>query len=203
MIYSGIDWSGDPGDPDKTGMSPELTIAMAQIDGGELEVLTAALADIRRGRRLSEQFAFRYSACSTEVRLAFFTRLAPVSVSVTAVSIDKRNWYAQSRPGRPSEWLDQAIAELVCAAAPSTITGQVILVDRPKSETKAVRATERVIKRALKGAELQPYPQIKPCPDHKSQGHIIQVADMFAGALRDQGPSCRYFQGFSKRLVLV
>ena len=60
-------------------------------------------------------------------------------------------------------------------------------MDLSKNETKGVRATTAVVKTALKATGVSPLPQIKPCPDHRLQGSIVQVADMLAGALSQAG----------------
>lgn len=183
VIYSGIDWSGSPGDPFRDGQSPYLVIGMAQADGDALTALTATLGAIRRSQRLDEAFAIRYSHCSDKVRRAFFSRIATSGTFVFLSTVDKRAWHRPRRKGRPSEWLDEAIADLVCRVPEQTVAGQVLIIDRPKWETKAVLRTASTIKQALRGAGTHPFPKIKACPDDHPQGEIVQVADMFAGAL--------------------
>jgi hypothetical protein len=47
--------------------------------------------------------------------------------------------------------------------------------------------------------------KVKACPDdHQSQGAIVQVADMIAGALHDAGRvTGRYLSGFDMKIILV
>lgn len=184
-------------------MSDHLVIGLAQIDGAELPRLAGVLAAIRHGCGLDPRFPFRYSACSDKVRAAFFSEISVVAVTTRLVLIDKRDWFEPRRPGRPSDWLNEAVAGLVCQCPMETIVGQVVLIDLPKNEMRAVRKMEAVIKRALKGAGIQPYPQIKPCPDTRSQGEIVQVADMFAGAFRVAGADGRNLRGVRRMFVVV
>jgi hypothetical protein len=138
VFYSGLDWSGNPGDPRKPGMSDQLVIGLAQIDGAELPRLSQVLAAIRDDCGLDGRFSFKHSACSDRVRTAFFSQIFAVAVTTRLVCIDKRTWYEPRRPGRPSDWLDEAIADVICGSPRHTIVGQVILIDRPKHEMKAV-----------------------------------------------------------------
>jgi hypothetical protein len=79
----------------------------------------------------------------------------------------------------------------------------VLIIDRDKSENAAVRRTAACIKAAMKGTGLQPYPKIKSLPDDRDQKHVVQVADMFAGAFADQGVAGTYLNPLQKRVVIV
>lgn len=203
MYYSGLDRSGHPGNPRADGMSDYLVIGLAQVHGNDLPHLAQVLADIRHGSGLAPRFTFKYSHFSDKVKAAFFSQIPVVTLTTRLAQIDKRDWYEPRRSGRPNEWLDEAIAQLVCCSPRETIVDQVLLIDRSKKEMAAVRRTAAVIKQALKGAGMQPYPQIKPCPDTRSQGEIVQVVDMFAGAYRAQGPRGCYLRRLQNMFVVV
>ena len=187
MIYSGIDWSGDVGDPAKSSLSPLFVTVIAHIDGQDLPLLAQTLDGVRAARGLPPRFAFRYSSSSERVRAAFFAAICHVPITARASIIDKRTWGPATFRSRGWDRINQCIADVVCGCPPELIAGQVVLIDQPKHETAAVRGTAATLKRALQGVGIAPFPQIKPCPDHRAQGLVIQVADMVAGALHDAG----------------
>jgi len=204
VIYSGIDWSGDAGDPRKSGLSPLLVTAIAHIDGNQLPLLHEVLDRVRADRGLSAGFAFRYSASSDRVRAAFFSEFRNVPMSARAMIVDKRRWGPERYRSRGYERIDECIVSLVCACPPEMIAGQVLLIDQPRKETAAVTRTATAVKRGLRGIGVHPYPQIKPVPDHRAQGSIVQVADMIAGALHDAGAvEGPYLASLRGRIVLV
>jgi len=47
MIYSGIDWSGDVGDPAKGSLSPLFVVVIAHVAGQDLLLLQEILAGVR------------------------------------------------------------------------------------------------------------------------------------------------------------
>jgi hypothetical protein len=204
MIYSGIDWSGDPGDPAKSALSPRFVAAIAHIDGEHLHLLEESLINVRAAKRLPERFAFRYSHCASQVKDAFFTAIGGVPVTFHASIHDKRNWPSSRFRERGPDIINQILADLVCGCPPEVIASQVILVDQPRQETRAVRQTSATIKMALRGIGVAPAPQIKPCPDNRSQGGIIQVADMFAGALNQMNAvQGSYLDPHAARITLI
>src|SRR5688500_20348014 len=58
VYRSGLDWSGDPGDPSKTGSSVRLAFAAAHILEDELPRLDDCFALARRARSLPPSYTF-------------------------------------------------------------------------------------------------------------------------------------------------
>jgi hypothetical protein len=183
---SGLDWSGDAGDPRYESQSPYLVIAAAHLAHDDLADLTTQLSDLRQRRGLPPNFVFKYSGAPRKLVEQFFLVIGSTGVTATIVYADKREWSPSSRRGRPRDRLNVLIARLICEADPRFIDGQVILVDRDRSEKGANRETERVVHQLLR-VRIPPVsrmPVLRPCPDHRSDGLLVQVADMFAGAIR-------------------
>jgi hypothetical protein len=58
VIYSGLDWSGDIGDPARTDLFPWLPFAIVHVDGTDLRGLAEALNRVRQQRNLSGTHVF-------------------------------------------------------------------------------------------------------------------------------------------------
>lgn len=203
---SGIDWSGDPGDPAKPGASPLLVIAIASTTAEQLPVLAANLASIRSALRWSDRTPFHFIDSDNRSRSLFFENLDPSDLWVHVLIETKQAWYEPadgSRPLRPGLMLDRAIAAPV-GQVPTTMTfGQTILIDRPRAETSAMRSTVEEIRAALRTRGNQRLPRVKPLPDHRADAELIQIADMFAGAIAAWGSEDRRLARFSGQLDVV
>lgn len=184
MIYSGLDWSGDPGDPAKSERSPFLVIVIVHLDGDHLGMLDAALARARRSRHLSPRFSFRYSGARPEVRSALFAEVGTVEWSAQALIIDKRAWGpAYLRGSRGRDRISDGIVTLVLRCADHLVAGQVLLIDAPREEISTINETRDVLRNALAGAGRRSFGKVKPRQDNRPDGGIVQLADMVAGVL--------------------
>lgn len=203
---SGIDWSGDPGDPGKPGASPLLVVAMASTTTERLPIVTENLASIRKALHWSETTPFHFIDSDKRSRASFFKDLDIDDLVVHVLIETKSGWFGARPPGgrnRPNLMLDQTIANLISRVPMSMTAGQTILVDRPKSETAAIRGTEAVIRATFRARGIGPLPKIKPMPDHHADAQLIQVADMFAGAVVAWGPDGGQLKRFGARLVIL
>lgn len=97
-----------------------------------------------------------------------------------------------------------SIVELVSKCPDEFVAGQGLLVDVPAKETVVISAIRDSLRRALASSGRRSFGKVKPCPDHRADGIVVQVADMLAGALQDQaameGP---YLTPLARRITLV
>lgn len=61
----------------------------------------------------------------------------------------------------------------------------------------------QAIKRELKATGITEYPEIKPCPDTRTMGEIVQVADMFAGAVHDGGAGASWLARLRHKYTVI
>src|SRR5262245_1265670 len=93
MIHTGLDWSGDAGNPARTkGVLPILVVASATIATGDLGHLNECLDKVRCARRLPVGHPFHHVEAKNGVVEAFFGAIAGLPVSLRAHVIDKRDW---------------------------------------------------------------------------------------------------------------
>ncbi len=93
MIYTGLDWSGDPGDPvRRPGVSSLLLVVAASLADDQLAMLRAGLAKGREERRLPEYLPFKHLTSKQGVRQAFFEEVSRLPIRIHAKIVEKREW---------------------------------------------------------------------------------------------------------------
>jgi hypothetical protein len=206
-VISGLDWSGDAGDPKKTpGLSTLLVTTVVHLDVEDWGLLEAALVEARRKRSLPPNYVFHFSGSRPQIREAFFDELKRVPLSAHGRVFDKNLW-AQSyyRETSGLARIQAGIVELMVRCPDHLIGGQTLLIDGKKSETKLIAPIKTELNRRLAIGGRTSLRRIKACPDdHQSQGAIVQVADMIAGAVRDAGSvTGPYLSGLESKITLV
>ena len=84
------------------------------------------------------------------------------------------------------------------------IKDHVLLIDLPKNEQKSVDSYRTALRKALKMSKKPPIRDMRPRPDDRQDGAIVQVADMIAGEFRkDPGLSDRYLAAIASRIHFV
>jgi hypothetical protein len=205
-FVSGLDWSGDSGDPRRTpGKSPLLVLAIAHLAVADWELLEASIARVRIRRWLPADFAFHFHRMSLQVREAMFDELVAIPDHAHALVIDKRLWSRNhvSRT-RGDDRLQTSIVELICRCPDDLVANQDLLIDYPKAENAKIIEIKRNLKRALAAHGRTSFRAVKPAPDTGATGALIQVADVIAGALQDapnRGPP--YLHRLRERITLV
>ena len=188
MFRSGLDWSGDGGDPSRSGSSARLVVVVATIADDARSVFDEALQRVRRARRLPENYCFKFSGSRPGIREAFFVELARQSASFQATVVDKSTWsedYLRTTTGQTR--VIEAIVETIATCADTFVAGQTLLIDSDRDEQRAVNQIRGRLRRALADADRRSFARVKAYPDHGGEGAIIQIADMVAGALQDAG----------------
>jgi hypothetical protein len=183
MIYSGLDWSGSPG----RGQGPLLVFAAAHIDRGDVPPLDAELAAAKTRLGLPPTFVFSHNGASPRTLAASFDAIARVPVTAHVHLLDKTAWGAQ-QVGKPkgADCLCDGIVTLAQRCPDSVVARQILYIDLPGNEEGALTRYRTEIRRALRAARPRRagFSDVRPCPDHRLQGGLIQVADAIAGEVR-------------------
>jgi hypothetical protein len=203
VIYSGLDWSGSPG----RAHGPSVAFAIVHVDGADVQALDAELASARHRLHVVPDYVFRYSGSSDRARREFFTAMQPVRFSSHVLIVDKAIW-AEQQAGTPTgpKFLCDGIVTLVLHCPDKVVADHVLSIDAPPDEAKGLMHYKTEIRRALRSARprRRGFKSVRPCPDHRLHGGIIQVADMLAGEARERGGlDGPYLAELGARITLV
>jgi hypothetical protein len=182
MIVTGLDWSGNPG----RGHGPWLVPAFVHVEADQFSHLDAQLANARALLRVAPGFAFKHVHASPAVHRAFYAAIRNVEFQAHILLVDKTQWsteYLQQSTG-PARICD-AVIELAFACPDPIIAGQLLYVDLPRSQKRTVNEMRTALRRALTGAGRRTFEDVRPCPDHRQHGALVQVADMLAGEINE------------------
>ena len=185
MIYSGLDWSGSPGfEPH----DPLLVLAIVHFDEQVLPDLGRELAAVRMTLRLRSNYPFKHLSASPPVHHHVFAALSRLAMSAHVHIVDKSTWTKQyiRQSSGPDRICDGLITP-VLGCPDSVVANQRLFVDLERKDLSVVRNQRTALRQALRGIGRQPFGNVQPCPDHRLHGGIIQVADMIAGEVREQG----------------
>ena len=181
MIYSGLDWSGSPGE----AHGPWLVIAVAHLDEADLSILDLELANVRAMLRLDPNFVFHHRETTDQTRKAFFGALCRVPVSAHVHMLNKRTWSSVYMAGSSgTDCICDGIVTLLTKCPQDVVDGQMLYIDLPRREGKLVQRYRTTIRQAMRRARQPAFRDMKPRPDDHADGALIQVADMIAGEVR-------------------
>lgn len=185
MIYSGLDWSGSPG---REPHDPLLVLAIVHFDEQVLPDLDRELAAVRATLRLSLTYPFKHLGASTPIHQHLFAALGRLAMDAHVHIIDKATWTDQySRQSSGPDRICDGLITLVLGCPDAVVAKQRLFVDLERRDMPVVRNQRTALRHALRGVGRQSFGNVQPCPDHRLHGGIIQVADMIAGEVRDQG----------------
>lgn len=203
--FTGIDWSGDPGNPSKPGASRNLVLTAAHVAKSDLQKLVTILADLRMSRSLPDNYVFKFSGMEDKIRKAFFSAMTRAPIKVTASFVAKSGWGEIDLQRTPDDRLNDEIASLVQGCPVEYIAGQRIMIDiHPKEKKTTLERAKAAIKSRLRSHGVPHCPDIRACPDSRSDGQIVQIADMFAGAIQDsEGVSGNLLLPVSNQIILL
>ena len=185
-IYSlGVDWSGDPGHPDKPGSSRFLIMVAVQVSRQHLSELERGLDDLRKRLKFDERHAFRHANCTTRLRAQFLNCICAIEFAAWASIIDKSmHWRESFRPSDPGDQRLVLTLLAVLAHMPhSDFQRTHLLLDIPKAENHRVRQWSQEIRQHYRHGGTSSFRRVMSQADTDEGGSIIQVADMLAGSL--------------------
>lgn len=182
-----IDWSGDPGDPNKKGASRWLVIAAVHINLDLLEHVGAVLDALRRERKLREGYFFKFKNSTDHIKEAFFASLEHAPITATVLTVDKfalpEEWFSKTRG---NDRIIRLISHLICQLPDELIAGHLITVDLSPSEAAILLKLRQSIRDTLTAASRSTPRKIRALQDDRGNGFPIQIADMIAGLLHSE-----------------
>ena len=187
-IVTGLDWSGDAGDPAKSPGQSMLVFATVSVRDVDLEIVRSNLATLRRTLRIAETYVFKHAGSSDKAKATFFQVLAQSPVDIHVNSISKSEWdkpYLERTTG--TDRISDGIVELICRLPESLVDDQFLFVDLPRRELNTVRDLRVAIRKALSGSKRGSFKHVRPRSDHRDDTATIQIADMVSGEFRRQG----------------
>jgi len=157
------------------------------VDDAEIPFLADAINVIRRKHRLPEGYVMKYSGMRPSIRASFFDILVDVPFNAFVSVVDKSRWDA-STIAHTSGWdrVSNAITDLVLRCPPELPPVGILLIDLPASEMRLVTDVRIRVRKALRAHDRRSFRKVKPCPDHRLEGVVVQFADMLAGAISDE-----------------
>ncbi|MEZ4563674.1 MAG: hypothetical protein R2853_13155 [Thermomicrobiales bacterium] len=178
-IHTGLDWSEDPA----TGW---VVLAMVHVDTDDLGELKSRFVEARVSLGRSEAFVFKHLEADDRTHDVFYRELRLVpSVSVDVLRLNRQTWEPRSpRPSRGDHVICSGIIELLAACPDDLTQDQMLLIDLPRSEKGIVDAFRTIIRKELRQSRRAGLRDVRPRPDHRPDGAIIQAADMIAGEVR-------------------
>lgn len=185
-FVSGVDWSGDPGDPKKAVRENQLLVMCAcHVQKGELEQASARLAHLKAKLDLASDHVFKHVRSKPATRQAFYRAVGETSLAFSVLVIDKSKWsteYLAATTGRV-RMLD-ALCDLLVECPEEFIAGQVLVVDAHRSETRFNNDLAVTMRATLRTRGVVSFKKISAVPDHRHDALLIQAADMMAGEVR-------------------
>lgn len=85
---------------------------------------------------------------------------------------------------RGDHFVSDCIINLLSACPPEITQDQMLLNDLPRREKVIVDSFRTTIRQELRRSQRAGLRDVRPRPDHRADGTIIQAADMIAGDVR-------------------
>lgn len=177
-----IDDSGDAGFKLDGGSTPYFVIACVIFDD-ELEAERAAveIKTLKREIGLSDDYEFKFSKSSKEIRLAFMKRISPLKFRVRAIRVDKSKIRLEELRQKKAKFYNYTI-KLVLSHCNGTVKDASIKLDGTADRTYRREALSYLTRELNKGGRSERV--VKKIGFRKSHDNVlIQMADMVAGAI--------------------
>jgi hypothetical protein len=182
-----------------------LAFAMVHLVDRDLPQLQDALAMTRRELRVTEHFAFHHVGASVAVHERLYAALRAVPFAARVLLVDKELWTPDyiSRSSGPDR-ISDGLIRLVLACPDDVIARQRLLIDLEPRDRRIVRELAAAVRRSLQGVGRESFARVQACPDTRGgYGELIQIADMIAGEVREQGGiGGRYLSTLGGRIQL-
>jgi hypothetical protein len=182
VIYSGLDWSGSPGNTH----GPWLVFAVVHITDTDLPTLDAEFGAAKQRLRVAPTFVFKHDEAADLVREQVFKALQRTPMEAHVHMLNKAAWRAAyGGKMKGNDCICGGIIKLVMACPDAVVAKQVLLIDPPSA--KLVKELRTSISQSFRGAYRTGFRSVRPRRDDEPDGGIIQTADMIAGEVRRQG----------------
>jgi hypothetical protein len=194
--YFFVDESGEPGFH-RLSASPYFVLAMVQTPGWEP---IEELVDLRNDLHLSPTFEFHYAKMSPVQKQAFYDAALPLFFRVRTAIVLKERAPHLYRELSGFDMIVELLVSLTLRASPLDICNDILVID---GATDALRSTLRIrlSQECRKNRRDRPFKKIATASSRIDDG--LQLADMVAGAIRDQalGHNSAYYRTFARKVV--
>lgn len=143
-----------------------------------------------RTLRLPDRFIFRHVSCSQQAHRAFYDAIVHLPFSAHVYEA------APTPSGQPVDGfgeLRRAIETIALGCPELVVANQKLYIDLERRDMRLVRQLRTSVRQALRRVGRETFANMQPCPDHRIEGGIVQIAGMLAGEYREQrglaGPS--------------
>lgn len=199
QFHTGLDWSEDPD-------GSWTVIAMVHIARDDLELLDGAFRVGRRSIGRNDDHVFKHVSARANAHEVVYEALRSVpSLHAHVLRFDRRSWSPRCpRPQRGDHSICDAIITLAMACPERVVAEQLLFLDYPRGEKDIVDAFRTVLRGEFRAARLSAFKDVRPRPDSRRDGAIIQAADMIAGEVREQsGVGGLYLPRLGNKLRLI
>lgn len=185
MIHTGLDWSGTPGDV----QGEWVVFAAVHVAEAEAPLLEAELLAAKSRLRQPADFVFSHGGASARTVREVFDAMARSPVTAHVHMLHKPGWVSQQPANwKGSQMLLHGIVTVVVGCPSHVVGKQKLYIDLSDDYASVIGEYRTAIRKALRGTHPRRsgFSDVRPCPDHRVHGGIIQVADMLAGEVRAQ-----------------
>jgi hypothetical protein len=193
--YFHLDESGDPGLDHLSSSTTHFVLAMVQLpERAPLKVLS----DFRQVLHLSPSFEIKYHRTTAYQKRLFFDAIEKLPFRVRAIAWDKTATPEEFRRVSGQDITIEMICKLVLNASPLDICDDILIID---GATANFCRLLRVTLSHYCTDRPRPFKRIVGADSAREDG--LQVADMVAGALRQQitGLTQPYYATFASKIV--
>lgn len=200
-MFGVIDESGETGFKFTKGSSPYFILVL--ILTSRPESLCNALKELRKQRKLPENFEFSFHETTHKVRGAFLRKIKNLDFSIFALVVDKRILPQSFTKMSKSEFYVFFVSEFLLTCPVKRVAQDAILVlDEFDKSAKTIRALKKRLRKEIAQRKLaHQFKKIKP---KRSRGEdLIQIADMIAGAIQRKyaKQESKYFKMISSKKI--
>jgi hypothetical protein len=201
VIVTGLDWSGIAGE----GQGRWLVFAAVHLLETDLALLESRLAAARVDLRRPAGSVFKHSGSKDFVEERFFDAVGGVPFRAHVHLLDKTEWRLQHGPrANVADRVCDGIVHLTMSLPRDVVDDQILLIDVPRREGALWKSYRTAIRMAMRGARRPSFRDVRPRPDDRLGGEILQVADMIAGEVRQhEGIGGLYLPVLRSRIELV
>jgi hypothetical protein len=160
---------------------------MVHVDGSDLATLENELAAARRRLGQKSDYPFKHTDAKQITHRHLYRAISNVPTFTADVcAYDRSSWSLRHAPptcGDPC--ICDAFISLTLGCPRHLIEKQILYIDYPRRERDVVIAFATALRNSMKGTFQRSFRHIRPRPDDRLEGGIIQAADMIAGEIRE------------------
>jgi hypothetical protein len=162
-------------------------MAMVHVNGCDLPTLETELVAARKRLGQKLDYPFKHTEAKEITHRLFYGAMANIpSFTVDVYAYNRSGWTLRHVPptyGDPC--LCDAFITLTLGCPRGLVEEQILYIDYPRREREIVIAFATALRNSMKGTLQRSFRHIRPRPDDRLEGGIIQAADMIAGEVRE------------------